>query len=228
MLNIDKDSIKVYNQSLFPAITFSVIDSQIEEDTIPIRIDGIVLSMDWRYISEITELPDIQVRDNPMVDGRIVTYASKARPIIDVSASAKTKNEDDSDLKSFNTYKSELIFILNDKILEHIEHMRQQHKDKDIILYLIFKICYLKHSIKLRNYSMKLMENDNKMTNTFENNPLEYKDTDTVSKILVKENNKNDANGLIFYLVDQFRRQIIIPSNEWTNNFRPQLESQCF
>jgi hypothetical protein len=228
MLNIDKDSIKVYNQSLFPAITFSVIDSQIEEDTIPIRIDGIVLSMDWRYISEITELPDIQVRDNPMVDGRIVTYASKARPIIDVSASAKTKNEDDSDLKSFNTYKSELIFILNDKILEHIEHMRQQHKDKDIILYLIFKICYLKHSIKLRNYSMKLMENDNKMTNTFENNPLEYKDTDTVSKILVKENNKNDANGLIFYLVDQFRRQIIIPSNEWTNNFQPQLESQCF
>jgi hypothetical protein len=228
MLNIDKDSIKVYNQSLFPAITFSVIDSQLEEDTIPIRIDGIVLSMDWRYISEITELPDIQVRDNPMVDGRIVTYASKARPIIDVSASAKTKNENDSDIKSFNTYKSELIFILNDKILEHIEHMRQQHKDKDIILYLIFKICYLKHSIKLRNYSMKLMENDNKMTNTFENNPLEYKDTDTVSKILVKENNKNDANGLIFYLVDQFRRQIIIPSNEWTNNFQPQLESQCF
>jgi hypothetical protein len=228
MLNIDKDSIKVYNQSLFPAITFSVIDSQIEEDTIPIRIDGIVLSMDWRYISEITELPDIQVRDNPMVDGRIVTYASKARPIIDVSASAKTKNQNDSDIKSFNTYKSELIFILNDKILEHIEHMRQQHKDKDIILYLIFKICYLKHSIKLRNYSMKLMENDNKMTNTFENNPLEYKDTDTVSKILVKENNKNDANGLIFYLVDQFRRQIIIPSNEWTNNFQPQLESQCF
>jgi len=226
MLNIDKDSIKVYNQSLFPAITFSVIDSQLEEDTIPIRIDGIVLSMDWRYISEITELPDIQVRDNPMVDGRMVTYASKARPIIDVSASAKTKNGNDSDIKSFNTYKSELIFILNDKILEHIEHMRQQHKDKDIILYFIFKICYLKHSIKLRNYSMKLMENDNKMTNTFENNPLEYKDTDTVSKILVKENNKNDANGLIFYLVDQFRRQIIIPSNEWTNNFQLQLENQ--
>ena len=74
---------------------------------------------------------------------------------------------------------------------------------------------------------MKLMENDNKMTNTFENNPLEYKDTDTVSKILVKEDNKNDANGLILYLVDQFRRQIIISSNEWTNNFQLQLENQC-
>ena len=60
--------------------------------------------MDWRYISEITELPDIQVRDNPMVNGRIVTYASKARSVIDVSASAKTKNEYDSDIKSFNTY----------------------------------------------------------------------------------------------------------------------------
>jgi hypothetical protein len=32
---------------------------------------------------------------------------------------------------------------------------------------------------------------------------------------------------LIFYLVDQFRRQIIIPSNEWTNNFQLQLENQC-
>ena len=230
MLNIDKDSIKVYNQSLFPAITFSVIDSQIEEDTIPIRIDGIVLSMDWRYISEITELPDIQVRDNPMVDGRMVTYTSKARPVIDISAYAKTNNENDSDIsasKSFNTYKSELIFILNDKVLEHIEHMRQQHKNKDIILYLIFKICYLKHSIKLRNYTMNLTENDNKMTNTSENNPSEHQDTNTVSKILVKENKKNDADGLIFYLVDQFRRQIIISSNEWTNKFQPRLENQC-
>jgi hypothetical protein len=104
--------------------------------------------------------------------------------------------------------------------------MRQQHKNKDIKLYLIFKICYLKHSIKLRNYSMKLMENDNKMINTFENNLLEYKDTDTVSKILVKENIRMML-WLIFYLVDQFRRQIIIPSNEWTNNFQLQLENQC-
>ena len=35
-----------------------------------------------------------------------------------------------------------------------------------------------------------------KDTNTFENHPLEYKEIDTVLKILVKENNKNDANGL--------------------------------
>jgi hypothetical protein len=74
---------------------------------------------------------------------------------------------------------------------------------------------------------MNLTENDNKMTNSSENNPLEHQETSTVSKILVKENKKNDADGLIFYLVDQFRRQIIITSNEWTNKFQPRLENQC-
>ncbi|HMG38571.1 MAG TPA: hypothetical protein VK566_05280, partial [Nitrososphaeraceae archaeon] len=77
MFNIDKDSIKVYKQSLFPAISFAVTDIQLE-DTIPLRIEGIVLSMDWKYIANILELPDIQVRDNPLVDGRMITYGSAA------------------------------------------------------------------------------------------------------------------------------------------------------
>lgn len=192
MLNIDKDSIKVYGQSIFPAIAFTITDSQLEEDTIPIRIDGIVLSMDWRYIANITELPDAQVRNNTTVDGRMVTYAS----------------------------------TVSDKVLEHIEHLRQQHKNKDIVLYLIFKVCYLKHSINLGNYAMKSIENDNNVIRILDNNPLECEDNNsnnTNPQILVKENKKNNDDGLIFYLVDQFRRQIMIPSNEWTNNFQARL-----
>lgn len=191
MLNIDKDSIKVYGQSIFPAIAFTITDSQLE-DTIPIRIDGIVLSMDWRYIANITELPDAQVRNNTTVDGRMVTYAS----------------------------------TVSDKVLEHIEHLRQQHKNKDIVLYLIFKVCYLKHSINLGNYAMKSIENDNNVIRILDNNPLECEDNNsnnTNPQILVKENKKNNDDGLIFYLVDQFRRQIMIPSNEWTNNFQARL-----
>jgi hypothetical protein len=47
MLNIDKYSIKVYKQSIFPAISFAVTDNQLEEDAIPSQnIDGIVLSLD--------------------------------------------------------------------------------------------------------------------------------------------------------------------------------------
>jgi hypothetical protein len=46
MLNIDKYSIKVYKQNIFPAISFAVTDNQLEEDAIPIKIDGIVLSLD--------------------------------------------------------------------------------------------------------------------------------------------------------------------------------------
>jgi hypothetical protein len=92
MLNIEKDSIKVYKQSLFPAISFTVTENQLEEDTIPIKIDGIVLSSDWKYIANLIELPDVEVRINPLVDGRMVTYTSKVRPVTDVSATTQRKS----------------------------------------------------------------------------------------------------------------------------------------
>ena len=129
MFNIDKDSIKVYKQSLFPAISFAVTDIQLE-DTIPLRIEGIVLSMDWKYIANILELPDIQVRDNPLVDGRMITYGSAARPVNYASVSETEK--------SFKTYKSELVFTLNNKVLEHIEHLREQQKHKDTVIVFDF------------------------------------------------------------------------------------------
>jgi hypothetical protein len=222
MLNIDKYSIKVYKQIIFPAITFAVTDNQLEEDATPIRIDGIVLSMDWKYIANFMELPDVQVRDNPMVDGRMVTYAGTVRPVSSVSA--ETQNDDDSKTKrSFKTYKTELVFILNDKILEHIEHLRQQQKNKDMILYLIFKLAYLKHSIKSGNYPIKFAETNNNMARISDGNPEgDINRNNSVQKILVKQNKKND-DGLIFYIVDQFRRQITIPSNEWTDYFLSQL-----
>ena len=74
------------------AITFTVTDNQREEDTIPIRIDRIVLSSDWKYIANLLELPDIEVRDNPLVDGRIVTYTSKVRLVIDISAATQKES----------------------------------------------------------------------------------------------------------------------------------------
>ena len=89
MIKRDKDSLKVYKQSIFPAITLTVTDNQLEEDTIPIRIDGIVLSSDWKCIANLVELPDVEVRDDPLVDGRMVTYTSTVRPITDVSVATQ-------------------------------------------------------------------------------------------------------------------------------------------
>lgn len=227
MLNIDEDSLKVYKQSIFPAITFTVTDNQLEEDTIPIRIDGIVLSSDWKYIANLVELPAVEVRDDPLVDGRMVTYTSTVSPVTDVSVA--TQRETNINLSkttmSFKTYKSELAFTLNDKILEHIEHLRQRHRNKDMVLYLIFKLSYIRHSIKLGKYPVKIAANDNNIARFLDNNSLDG-DTDSnnsVQRILVKENKKSNDNGLIFYIVDQFRRQIIIPSNKWTDNFQSQL-----
>jgi len=69
-VNIEPGSIKVYKDSIIPAISFTVSDS-LENDTILYKVDGIVLSADWKYIANIIELPDIQVRNYPTVDGRL-------------------------------------------------------------------------------------------------------------------------------------------------------------
>ena len=59
------------------------------------------------------------------------------------------------------------------KFLEYIEHLRQQHKDKDMILYLIFKLSYLKHSITFRSSPIKLAENNNNVARISGDNMLE-------------------------------------------------------
>jgi len=89
---------------------------------------------------------------------------------------------------------------------------------------MIFKSAYIKHSIKLKGYPRKYAGNDNR-GGFLDNSNSSDVDTNSssVQKILVKEDKNNDADGLIFHIVDQFRRQITIPSSEWTDNFRSQL-----
>jgi hypothetical protein len=38
------------------------------------------LGLDWKYIANLVKLPDVQVRDNLLVDGRMVTYTSTVKP----------------------------------------------------------------------------------------------------------------------------------------------------
>jgi hypothetical protein len=47
------------------------------------------------------------------------------------------------------------------------------NKNKDTILYLIFKLSYLKHSITFRSYPIKLAENNNNVARILDDNLLE-------------------------------------------------------
>ena len=38
------------------------------------------------------ELPDVQVRDNPLVDGRMITYTSTVKPDMGISAATQKDN----------------------------------------------------------------------------------------------------------------------------------------
>jgi hypothetical protein len=68
---------------------------------------------------------------------------------------------------------------------------------------------------------MKRAANDNNIARISDNNSLNggTNSNNSVQRILVKKNKKNHDNGLIFYIVDQSRRQIIKPSDKWTDNF---------
>jgi hypothetical protein len=68
---------------------------------------------------------------------------------------------------------------------------------------------------------MKRAANDNNIARISDNNSLngDNNSNNSVQRILVKKNKKNHDNGLIFYIVDQSRRQIIKPSDKWTDNF---------
>src|SRR5918992_679558 len=216
MLNIHKDSIKVYKQSIFPAISFTVSDNRLEEDTIPVRIDGIVLSMDWKHIANIVQLPDNQVRNNPMVDGRIVTHGSKVKPRIISAVTDNSNNPAASKIKkSFKTYTCELLFTLNNRVLEHIERLRQEEKNNDVVLYFIFRVSYLKHSIKLGEYATKSIQegSNGDDVSILSNTPSEEGNKNNNNFNLRVLVNEDKENKLLFYMVDEFRRQVIIPSN---------------
>jgi hypothetical protein len=95
---------------------------------------------------------------------------------------------------------------LNRKILDHLEELRQKSKNNDVILYFVFRASYVKHSLKLSTYITKTLQENYKAD----------------PKILGTEDKEN---RVLFHIVDEFRRQVVIPSNEWINNFQEQLSN---
>ena len=202
-MNIDHKSIKVYKESVIPAISFAVSEN-LEEDTILLKVEGIVLSANWKYIATIVELPDIKIRGYPTaMDGRVITQASKAISIVTDNNDNNLENQK-SITKPLRLQKQELLFALNKKILVHIEELRHKSKNNDVILYFVFRVSYLKHSLKLSADTTKILQENHK----------------AYPKILVTE---DMANGVLFHIVDESRRQVVIPSNEWINNFQEPL-----
>jgi hypothetical protein len=207
MMNIDHKSIKVYKESVTPSINFTVSEN-LEDDTILLKVEGIVLGADWKYIASIVELPDIKIRGYPTtIDGRLITQASKAISIMtDNNDNDNNKNNLLSKTKPLRLVRQEFLFTLNKKILDHIEELRQKSKNNDVILYFVFRSSYIKHSLKLSAYTTKTLQENYKAD----------------PKILVTQDKENKV---LFHMVDEFRRQVIIPSNEWINNFQEQLRN---
>jgi hypothetical protein len=221
MMNIETESIKVYKDSVIPAISFTVSDS-LENDTILYKVDGIVLSADWKYIANIIELPDIQVRNYPTVDGRLRKQVSKVISISNENDDDDNNNNKKSITKTPRVEKRELMFTLNKHIIDHMEKLRQRSKNNDVIIYFVLQVSYLQHLLKLGLYSSKFIEDGSNII--------------VLSDVLTEHDNINlrilvngdKENRLLFYMVDEFRRQVIIPSNKWDNSFQGLLINSAF
>jgi hypothetical protein len=221
MMNIETESIKVYKDSVIPAISFTVSDS-LENDTILYKVDGIVLSADWKYIANIIELPDIQVRNYPTVDGRLRKQVSKVISISNENDDDDNNNNKKSITKTPRVEKRELMFTLNKHIIDHMEKLRQRSKNNDVILYFVLQVSYLQHLLKLGLYSSKFIEDG---SNIIVLSDVRTEHDNINLRILV---NRDKENRLLFHMVDEFRRQVIIPSNEWDNSFQGLLINSAF
>jgi hypothetical protein len=114
------------------------------------------------------------------------------------------------------------MFTLNKHIIDHIEKLQQRSKNNDVILYFVFQVSYLQHLLKLGLYSSKFIEDGSKIIVLSD---VRTEPDNINLRILV---NGDKENRLLFYMVDEFRRQVLIPSDEWDNSFQGLLINSVF
>lgn len=128
MVEIVHDTVKVFSESIIPAIQLEIIE-ELDDDTILLKVEGFVLTEDQKYITNIVE---------STFDSAGHSYISKTNEVD--KGIGKTKS------------KRKIMFTLDKKALDHLEEQRQKSKNKDVVLELLLNLAYLKHSAKLGKF----------------------------------------------------------------------------
>jgi hypothetical protein len=106
-LQIVRDSLKVFEKSTVPAIQITA-RYKLREDILPLSIKGSVFSEDDKFLSHLSELPPIDIMNNPAPGGMEHGAAS------DISYLT-------SELTKVWPYEKQMMFTLDKGTLDYIE-----------------------------------------------------------------------------------------------------------
>lgn len=129
MVEIVSDSVKVFSDSIIPAIQLEILE-ELEDDTILLNVEGFVLGEDQKYVANI-------------IESTFSTQGYSAR---------SRANEVGRDAIERRRHKRKIMFTLDKRAIDHLEELRQKSKNKDMVFDLILNLTLLKLSAKLGKF----------------------------------------------------------------------------
>lgn len=118
-LQIVNESLKVFPKSAIPALQFTV-KYNLREDILPLGIKGSVFSQDDKFLTNLVELPPIDVMNNQ------APGMEESSEVSNISYISKQPT-------NIITHENHMLFTLDKKALDYIEERRHQTKNQDVI-----------------------------------------------------------------------------------------------
>jgi len=206
MTNITIRDFKVYNESIYPAIVFEISykDTSLIDKEFIFNLIGSVYSDDEKFLSNIIQLPNIDLRLNRGPGG-----SSGGGSTLFASPIAKELDTQSQQIK----YKYQLMFTLDQRALDYIETRRNYNPKKDVELYIFMRMEILKTFIHIvENNALAL--DTKEITHTNPN--INFLVTSSDTKV-------NHSSRLLQTEIYQEKIYYKISSSDWISDFQSKL-----
>jgi hypothetical protein len=212
-LTIERDSLKVYTQSVQPALKIK-INFDFQDDTIPVLLDCQAYTDDMKFISNLVEVP------KERFFGSEGSYSEPSpQPSNERDTMYLRRYDDDRDFTTIHKTK-DLMFICDEKILDYIEDLREKNANKDVILKFHLNVRLIKHGLRLREYNYVTRQKVLKMIAGKWSEAL----GDEILHIPIPiEHLNNIGHSFIQSDFSISKVSYKITASDWVNNFKTQL-----
>jgi hypothetical protein len=200
-LDIDRDSLKVFEQSVLPAIEVAV-HYRLSEAMISVSINGSVCTDDNKFISVLTEAPP-----------------SRGGEGMEPSTVLSRLGTESNQLVQYQPI--HFIFTLDKKALDYVEERRYMNNRKDVTFRFYLKFTMLGTTIKAGLFKSHNLEQNKRAVILSSDNPTIENDLDF--NILVSPHSTNHYDTLLTSRVISKDIYITIPSSTWVNDFQEKL-----
>jgi hypothetical protein len=193
MVEIIQDSVVPNTRSVVPSISLT-IKQTIYNDAL-LRLDGVVLSEDDKYLSTLVPLAI-----NPPQSSIGVRYLG------------------DYSMQNQMTYTIDLMFVLDRKALDYVEEVRQKNKKRDVVLKFVFNWSTLSHNLKVGRYNKTRLQPGGPEVLVVNPGPGSPNDENLNLRILVSEH-----ENLFINQSSTATLGYTIRASDWVNDFQGPL-----